>query len=192
MLQATAGRLPERIEGYGQVRPFTGAFANLGPATRAAVRLHSARPGVAKVLPSLQAAIEACGLKDGATISFHHHLRNGDGVLNAVVAEMARMGLRDLTIAASSLFSVHAPVVEHIRSGVVTGISTGYVSGPVADAIARGELGRPAAMHTHGGRARALEAGEVHADAAFVAAPTADTYGNINGVDGRAACGTLG
>ena len=29
-------------------------------------------------------------------------------------------------------------------------------------------------------------------DAAFVAAPTADTYGNINGVDGRAACGTLG
>jgi citrate lyase subunit alpha/citrate CoA-transferase len=184
--------LPRSIEGYGQVRPFTGAFANLGPATRAAVRLHSARPGVAKVLPSLRAAIEACELKDGATVSFHHHLRNGDGVLNAVVAEAARMGLRDLRVAASSLFPVHAPLVEHIRSGVVTGISTGYVSGPVADAIARGELARPAVMHTHGGRARALESGEVHVDAAFVAAPTADTYGNINGVDGRAACGTLG
>ncbi|HEX6014670.1 MAG TPA: citrate lyase subunit alpha [Geminicoccaceae bacterium] len=186
------GRLPEWIEGYGQVKPFAGAFANLGPAARATVRLQSARPGVAKVLPSLSAAIEACGLKDGATVSFHHHLRNGDGVLNAVVAEMARMGLRDLTVAASSLFPVHAPLVEHIRSGVVTGISTGYMAGPVAEAVARGELAKPAMMHTHGGRARALEAGDVHIDAAFVAAPTTDTYGNINGVDGRAACGTLG
>ena len=109
MPQPCRRRLPEWIEGFGQVRPFTGAFANLGPAMRAAVRLHSARPGVAKVLPSLRAAIEACELKDGSTISFHHHLRNGDGVLNAVVAEAARMGLRDLTIAASSLFPVHAP-----------------------------------------------------------------------------------
>ena len=192
MPQTTERHLPQWIEGYGQVRPFTGAFANLGPATRAAVRLRCARPGVAKVLPSLRAAIEACGLGDGATVSFHHHLRNGDGVLNAVVAEMARMGLNGLTIATSSVFPVHAPLVEHIRSGVVTGISTGYVAGPVADAIARGELARPAVMHTHGGRARALEAGEVRIDAAFVAAPTADTYGNINGVDGRAACGTLG
>ena len=47
-------------------------------------------------------------------------------------------------------------------------------------------------MQTHGGRARAIESGELRIDAAFVAAPTADTCGNINGVDGRAACGTLG
>jgi citrate lyase subunit alpha / citrate CoA-transferase len=192
MADEIAGRLPRSIEGYGPVRPFADAIANLGTATRAPVRLHSARPGMAKLLPSLRAAVEACELKNGATLSFHHHLRNGDGVLNAVVAEAARMGLRDLRIAASSLFSVHAPLVEHIRSGVVTAISTAYVAGPVADTIARGELARPAVMHTHGGRARALESGEVHVDAAFVAAPTADTYGNINGVDGRAACGTLG
>ena len=30
-------------------------------------------------------------------ISFHHHLRNGDAVLNQVVAEIAAMGLRDIT-----------------------------------------------------------------------------------------------
>jgi citrate lyase subunit alpha/citrate CoA-transferase len=102
MPQPSKGRLPEWIEGYGQVTPFTGAFANLGTATRAPVRLHSARPGAAKLLPNLRAAIERCELKDGATISFHHHLRNGDGVLNAVVAEAARMGLRDLRIATSS------------------------------------------------------------------------------------------
>ena len=47
-------------------------------------------------------------------------------------------------------------------------------------------------MQTHGGRARAIESGDVHIDVAFVAAPTADTYGNLNGVDGQSACGTLG
>jgi len=47
-------------------------------------------------------------------------------------------------------------------------------------------------MQTHGGRARAIESGDLHIDVAFIAAPTADTYGNINGVYGHAACGTLG
>jgi citrate lyase subunit alpha / citrate CoA-transferase len=185
-------RMLDFIEGYGPIKPFAGAFANIGKVTRAPVQVWSARPGAAKVLPSIRAAIEACGLKDGATISFHHHLRNGDDVVRAVMAEIAALGLRDIKIAASSLFPVHAPLVEHIRSGVVTGIATGYMAGPVAEAVARGWLATPAVMQTHGGRARAIEAGEVHIDIAFVAAPTADTYGNLNGVEGPSACGTLG
>ena len=108
------------------------------------------------------------------------------------MAEIAALGLRDIKIAASSLFPVHAPLVEHIRSGVVTGIATGYMAGPVAEAVVRGWLATPAVMQTHGGRARAIESGDVHIDVAFVAAPTADTYGNLNGVDGKSACGTLG
>ena len=72
-------------------------------------------PGKSKVLPSIRAAIEACGLKDGAVISFHHHLRNGDHVLKMVIAEIERMGLRDITIAPSSLFPVHAPLVQYLR-----------------------------------------------------------------------------
>src|SRR3954462_14241613 len=177
-------QLPEYIEGYGPVRPFAGAFANTGTATRAPVRVWSARPGAAKVLPSIRAAIEACGLKDGATVSFHHHLRNGDDVIRAVMAEIAALGMRDIGVAASSLFPVHAPLVEHIRSGVVTGISSGYISGPVAEAITRGWLATPARMHTHGGRARAIESGDTPIDVAFVAAPTADVCGNLNGVEG--------
>ena len=31
-----------------------------------------------KIVPTLQDAIKLCGLKDGMTISFHHHFRNGD------------------------------------------------------------------------------------------------------------------
>ena len=66
------------------------------------------------------------------------------------------------------------------------------MAGPVAEAVVRGWLATPAVMQTHGGRARAIESGDVHIDVAFVAAPTADTYGNLNGVDGKSACGTLG
>ena len=43
------------------------------------------------------------------TLSFHHHLRNGDHVLNQVLAVAARRGLQGLRIAPRSLFAVHAP-----------------------------------------------------------------------------------
>jgi citrate lyase subunit alpha/citrate CoA-transferase len=184
--------LPSHIEGYGPVRPFAGAYANLGVVQKTGPRLTSAPPGRSKVLPHLRAAIEACGLKDGGVISFHHHLRNGDGVLNQVLDAVASAGLRDITVAPSSLFPVHAPLVRHLESGVVSGIETAYVAGPVAEAISRGVVRHPVRMHTHGGRARAIEAGALRIDVAFIAAPTADSYGNINGVSGKSACGSLG
>ena len=175
-----------------QQRPFQGAVSGPRTVTRTPVRVRCAVPGASKVLPGIRAAVQACGLKDGATISFHHHLRNGDGVLNQVLAEIASIGLRDITVAASSLFPVHAPLVEHMRSGVVSGISATYIAGPVGEAISRGALARPVRMYTHGGRARAIEAGDLHIDTAFVAAPTADTYGNLNGTEGKEPCGTMG
>ena len=145
-----------------------------------------------KILRSLDAAVEASGLSDGGVISFHHHLRTGDGALNAVMPCLARRGLRDITVAATSLFAVHAPLVEHMRAGVVTGISAAFIAGPVAAAISAGRLQQPARLLTHGGRARAIEAGEIAIDVAFVAAPTADPQGNLNGVAGPSAFGVLG
>jgi citrate lyase subunit alpha/citrate CoA-transferase len=189
---AVGREIPDRIAGYRSIKPFTGAFDNVGMVTRASAMLRSAVPGQSKFLPDLRVAITACALKDGATISFHHHLRNGDHVLNMVLAEIARLGLKDIKVASSSLFPVHAPLIEHFRNGVVTGIHATYISGPVGEAIARGALAMPIIMYTHGGRARAIEAGDLHIDVAFVGAPTADPYGNINGVEGVSACGTLG
>ena len=191
MAQDGATPLPTEIPGFGPVRPFAGAYGAQGEARRATAKPRGRAEG-AKVLPGLQDAIEACGIRDGATLSFHHHLRNGDGVLNAVLADVAALGLKGIRVAASSIFPVHAPLVEHIRSGVVTGITTSYVAGPVAEAISAGALATPAVLQTHGGRARAIACGDLRIDAAFVAAPAADACGNINGVDGRAACGTLG
>ncbi len=171
---------------------FDGTRGDIKFIRRAQVNVRSAVAGGSKVLPSIRAAIQACGLKDGATISFHHHLRNGDAVLNRVLAEIAAMGFLDIKIAASSIFPVHAPLVTYMRNGVVSGLSATYLAGPVGEAVSRRVLAQPIVMYTHGGRARAIEAGDLHIDAAFVAAPTADTYGNINGTEGRSACGTLG
>ncbi|GAA0716253.1 citrate lyase subunit alpha [Clostridium malenominatum] len=184
--------IPEVIEGYGKVKPFEGAFANCGIAEKKAVKVQSVIPGDNKVLSNIEEAIEKVGLKDGMTISFHHHLRNGDYVLNMVMEVIAKKGIKDITIAASSIFPIHEPLVKYMKDEIVTGIYANYMSGPVAEAISKGLLKKPAVMMTHGGRPRAIENGDLHIDVAFVAAPTADTYGNINGTEGKSACGALG
>lgn len=193
MIKTILGReLPDYIEGYGVVKPFQGAFSDIGQKTRKAVALTSVPPNERKVLKNLAEALDKLKIRDGMTISFHHHLRNGDHVLNMVLDALAKRGIKDLTIAASSIFPIHAPLVEHMENEVVTGLVANYISGPVAVALSQGKLKKPAIMQTHGGRARAIESGDLPIDVAFLAAPTADTYGNINGVHGKSACGTLG
>ena len=184
--------IPEYIQEYGEVKPFKGAFASLGEVQKKSVKLKSVLPKQSKILDSIRDALEKCNIKDGMTVSFHHHLRNGDYVLNMVLEEIAKIGVKDIKVAASSIFPIHEPLVEYMKTGMVTGIYANYISGPVAEAISRGELQNIAIMHTHGGRARAIEAGDLAIDIAFIAAPTCDTYGNINGVEGKSACGALG
>ncbi len=192
MKNAVGRELPEYIEGFGAVKPYGGAFANTGAAQRKAVMVKSVKPGESKRLESIEAALDAAGIKDGMTLSFHHHLRNGDGVLNKVMEAVAKRGIKDITLAVSSIFPTHAPLVDLMKSGVVTGIWTNYMSGPVAKAISQGVLQKPAIMMTHGGRPRAIESGEMPVHIAFIAAPSADSYGNCNGVHGKSACGALG
>lgn len=145
-----------------------------------------------KLIPSLSEAVKLTGLRDGMTLSFHHHLRNGDHVLNMVLAECARQGLKGLTIQASSLFDVHAPLLDHIRAGVVTRIETNYMSGLIGKAICEGILEEPVLFRSHGGRPDAIATGRAPIDVAFIAAPAADPMGNANGVFGPSACGSLG
>ena len=145
-----------------------------------------------KMVMGIEQALKASGLRDGMTVSFHHHLRNGDYVLNMVLAEAARQGVRDLTVQASSLFDCHLPLIDHIRAGVVTGLETNYMSGGIGKAISQGVMEKPVIFRSHGGRPAAIETGRVHIDVAFIAAPAADCMGNANGIAGPAACGSLG
>lgn len=145
-----------------------------------------------KLVNTLEEAVRLSGLRDGMTVSFHHHLRNGDYVLNMVMDALAELGLRDLTVNASSVHNVHAPLVRHVESGVVTGIETNYMGEAVGRHISRGILARPVQFRTHGGRPSDMERGVSRVDVAFIAAPTSDDRGNCTGKIGRSACGSLG
>ena len=145
-----------------------------------------------KLVASLKEAVRLCGLKDGMTVSFHHHLRNGDFVLNMVMEEIAQQGLKDITVNASSLFDVHRPLLSHIENGVVTGISADYIAAGLGRAISLGAMKNPVQFRTHGGRPSDIVQGRTPIDVAFIAAPTADPMGNCTGKVGKSACGSLG
>ena len=145
-----------------------------------------------KVVSSLQAAILQSELKDGMTVSFHHHLRNGDYVLNMVMEQIAALGIKDLTVNASSLFDTHAPLLDHIASGVVTTIQTDYMAAGLGRAISQGAMENPVQFRTHGGRPRDISLGNTPIDVAFIAAPACDPMGNCSGKYGPSACGSLG
>lgn len=149
-----------------------------------------------KVLPSLEEAIRRVGLKDGMTISFHHHFRNGDFVVNMVMDVIAKMGFKNLTLAASSLTDCHYPLIEHIKNGVITHIETSGLRGKLAEEVSHGLMDFPVIFRSHGGRAAAIETGELHIDVAFLGAPSCDPYGNANGYnrdsEEGSCCGSLG
>lgn len=147
---------------------------------------------MSKVLGSVREAILAAGLRDGMTVSFHHHLRSGDYVINMVMNEIAAMGIKNLTVNASSLFDVHAPLAEHIKSGVITKIITDYMSAGLGKYVSAGIMEQPVEFMTHGGRPTAIMQGKTPVDVAFVAAPAADRDGSCTGKIGRSACGSLG
>ena len=147
---------------------------------------------MSKLAGTIREAIRRCGLKDGMCISFHHHLRSGDYVLNMVMEEIAAMGIRDIKINASSIHDGHEPLIGHIRSGVVTGLETHYIGPVVGRAISEGILEKPVTFRTHGGRPSAIEQGESKIDVAFIAAPSSDSMGNCSGKYGKSACGSLG
>ncbi|MDA9469923.1 citrate lyase subunit alpha [Enterococcus sp. 5H] len=171
---------------------FQGELANIHQYKEASRVIQPVRPRDHKLLGSLREAIEKTGLKDGMTISFHHHFREGDFVMNMVLAEIAAMGIKNLSIAPSSIANVHEPLIEHIKNGVVTAVTSSGLRDKVGAAISEGIMENPVVIRSHGGRARAIATGDIHIDVAFLGAPSSDAYGNVNGTKGKATCGSLG
>ena len=145
-----------------------------------------------KLCASLEEAIQRTGLEDGMTISFHHAFREGDKVINMVMGTLARLGFRNLTLASSSLLNTNAPLIEHIKNGVITKIYTSGLRGKLADAISHGLMDTPVHIHSHGGRVHLLQTGEIKIDVAFLAVSSSDVFGNANGTRGRSPCWSLG
>ncbi len=144
-----------------------------------------------KRVKSIKDALRKSGLCDGMTISTHHHLRNGDYVANMVFDAVAELGVKNIRWFPSASFPVHAPIIKHLESGVVRHIE-GSMNGPLGDFASSGKMGGVGILRSHGGRYQAVQDGEVHIDIAVISAPAADSFGNANGVRGKAACGLLG
>lgn len=147
-------------------------------------------------LVTLEEAIRRSGLRDGMTISFHHHFRGGDKVVNMVVDKLAAMGFKNLHLAASSLQDVHEPLIEHIKNGVITQISTSGLRGELAKEISHGLMEKPVIFRSHGNRGAAISSGELHIDVAFLGASSCDPLGNACGYsrseNAKSICGSLG
>ncbi|KAF1300535.1 citrate lyase subunit alpha [Enterococcus sp. JM9B] len=171
---------------------YEGELAHIAEYQEASRKIKPVKPRDTKLLKSIREAIEKTGLKDGMTISFHHHFREGDFVMNLVLAEIAKMGIKNISIAPSSIANVHEPLIEHIKNGVVTNITSSGLRDKVGAAISAGIMENPVVIRSHGGRARAIAAGDIHIDVAFLGAPSSDEYGNANGTVGKATCGSLG
>lgn len=193
MINKIGRDIPDEILQTYNKEVFQGSYA------RDNVRYQKAAPRVrgvvdpkqSKMVSSIREALEKCGIQDGMVLSFHHHFRDGDYIVNMVMEEVAAMGIRDITICASSLGSAHDPVADYIEQGIVTGIQTSGVRGRIGEVISHGKLKTPAIIRSHGGRVRAIEEGDVHIDIAFIGAPTSDEYGNARGVGGKSDCGVL-
>ena len=194
MINAAGRDIPTQIAGYKESVPYTGPFGTRPPLNlrKAGPMVKTTIPSDNKLLESIEAAIEASGLKDGMTISFHHSLRNGDYVMNMVIPTIARMGIRGLTLAPSSLIDTNDVLIPYFEQGVLIAVETSGVRNKLGQFLTLNRLEKPTIVRTHGGRVRAIESGELKIDVAFIAAPTCDTYGNINGIQGPAACGSMG
>lgn len=183
--------IPVEIDGR-VCKPFQGAYADKGGGKKYAPPIPSAnnyKPN--KLVKNLDEALDKLELFDGMTVSFHHHLRNGDYVVNMVVEKLAERKLKNIILAPSALFPIHKPLIKYLEDGTIYRIE-GSMNGPVGEACSYGKMKGVAVLRSHGGRYRAIQDGDLQIDVAFIAAPCADTFGNANGLYGPSACGPLG
>lgn len=193
MINAVGREIPEEILKQTGKQPFMGVhhfdgyeYKKDGPVTKCVINSNGS-----KLVDSLHECLVKCGIKDGMTLGFHHHFREGDYVVNMVMDAVHDMGIKDITICASSLGKAHDKLWDYIEDGTITGIQSSGVRGKIGKAISEGRLKKLAIMRSHGGRVRAIESGEVRIDIAFIGAPTCDDYGNCRGIGGKSNCGVL-
>ncbi|MBM3329207.1 MAG: citrate lyase subunit alpha [Calditrichaeota bacterium] len=186
--------VPTVVNGIPQV-PYRGVGGYRPTGRRVAPQIASSMDyppdGNKVVAGGLAEALHRCGLKDGMTISTHHHFRDGDLVAGQVFDIAAGMGVRDLRWFPSASFPCHSPLIRHLESGVIHHIE-GSLNGPLGDYCSSGRMRGTGVLRSHGGRWQAIQDGEVEIDIAVIAAPSADPFGNATGDRGPSACGGLG
>ncbi len=195
LVENAAGRkVPTRINGR-DVLPFEGIDKPKKTGNKAAppVRTKHIYNSPNKVLPGMKEALEFCNIKNGHTVSTHHHLRNGDNVARILFDSIAEMGLKDMVWFPSATFPCHDPLLKYFEDGTIHHL----------EASAKGELGKWVTagnmaergllvVRSHGGRYLSIQDGDMKVNVAVIAASEADSFGNANGLYGPAAFGHMG
>ncbi len=144
-----------------------------------------------KQVSNLKEALVKSGLRDGMTISTHHHFRNGDLIANHIFDIAKELGIKNLRWFPSASFPCHEHLVQYLEDGTICHIE-GSMNGPLGKYTSEGKMNGTAILRSHGGRYQAVQDGEVKIDIAVIGAGTADAFGNANGVEGSSASGLLG
>lgn len=194
LIKNAAGRLvPSEVNGKKQI-PFKGvnkhrpAGGKAKPAVKSCIDYPADGNKVAK---NLKEALKKAGLKNGMTISTHHHLRNGDVLTNYLFDTIKKMGIKNIRWFPTASFPVHKHLIKYLEDGTIHHIE-GSMNGPLGRFTSLGKMKGIGVLRSHGGRYQSLQDGEVKVDIAVIASPTADEFGNANGVNGPSASGLIG
>jgi citrate lyase subunit alpha/citrate CoA-transferase len=194
LLKNAAGRMvPIEINGNPAI-PFQGVGKYIPGGNRFAPKTASSANYPLdgnKQIASLKEALQLAGLKDGMTISTHHHFRDGDLVSNMVFDTIKELGVKNIRWFPSASFPCHTHLIQYLEDGTISHIE-GSMNGPLGRYCSQGKMGKMAVLRSHGGRYQAIQDGEVKIDIAVIGAATADPFGNANGVLGHSVSGGLG
>ncbi len=194
LLPNSAGRLVPRIVNGVPRTPFQGVGIHRPTQSMAPPLIRSCADYPSdgnKLIRSLREALKNAGLKSGMTISTHHHLRDGDTLTNYLFDTIKQMGIKSIRWFPSASFPCHEYLIKYLRDGTIHHIE-GSLNGPLGKYVSEGNMSGVGVLRSHGGRYQAVQDGDVHVDVAVVGAPSADAFGNANGVMGKSSFGPLG
>ncbi len=193
IINAAGRKVPVEVNGLAVI-PFRGVGKFIPNGNKQAPRIPSCVEYPSdgnKLVPSLKESLLQAGLKNGMTLSTHHHFRNGDLIANQVFDLASEMGIKDLVWFPSASFECNVYLIKYLEDGTIHHIE-GSMNGSLGRFTSQGNMKGMGILRSHGGRYQSVQDGEVHIDIAIIAAPCADMFGNANGTNGPAACGSLG
>ena len=194
LIKNAIGRFVPAVVNRQKLIPFKGVdkFKPSGFKAKPKIRTSINFPGDGnKCVNTLKEALKRSGLKDGMTISTHHHLRDGDVLTNILFDTIHEIGVKNVRWFPSASFPTHEHLIKYLEDGTIHHIE-GSMNGPLGKFTTEGKMKGIGVLRSHGGRYQAVQDGEVHIDIAVIAAPTADPFGNANGVNGKSASGLIG
>ncbi|MCD6565815.1 MAG: citrate lyase subunit alpha [Bacteroidales bacterium] len=194
LVKNAAGRsVPLKINGK-PVIPYKGVGKHNVTGTKHGPKINTCKDFPSdgnKLVGTLKEALKKAGLKDGMTVSTHHHFRNGDLLANQLFDIAKEMGVKDLRWFPSASFPCHEHLIQYLEEGTIHHIE-GSMNGALGRFASQGKMKGVGVLRSHGGRYQAVQDGEVKIDIAVIGAACADPFGNANGLYGDSATGLLG